>query len=75
MVRYLIEEAGADPTVLFSSPPCFTDIDDDDLADDEVIHWRVQAARYLIDECGIEESALRSIGFETKERDDFDRSE
>lgn len=72
MVTYLIEEAGADPTVLFSSPPCISEIDDEDWAKEELTSERVQAAWYLIDECNIEESALRSIGFETEEPNDFD---
>lgn len=57
MVKYLIEEAGADPAVLSLSPPRSPFIDD-------YRHTkRQEKAKYLIEGGHVQESVLLSIGF------------
>lgn len=55
MVKYLIEEAGADPAVLSLSPPQSVDS-----------YWRtewLEAAKYLFEGGHVQQSVLLSIGF------------
>ncbi|EHK47119.1 hypothetical protein TRIATDRAFT_317064 [Trichoderma atroviride IMI 206040] len=66
MVKYLIEEAGADPAVLSSSPPRSPNIDSYSPFD------RHEIARYLIDLGHVQESVLLAIGFP---REDLPRME
>ncbi|TFB02747.1 Ankyrin-3 [Trichoderma ghanense] len=57
MVKYLIEEAGADPAVLFSSPPRLPD------SPGVRRDTKINVARYLIEAGYVQESALLSIRF------------
>ncbi|KAM0447637.1 hypothetical protein ACHAO4_008775 [Trichoderma viride] len=62
IVKYLIEEAGADPAVLSSSPPSCLPWIDSEKTDD-----RRKMAKYLIEGGHVQESVLLGIGFSRKD--------
>lgn len=62
MVSWLIEEAGADPGILSSSPPSCLPWIDSEKTDD-----RRKMAKYLIEGGHVQESVLLGIGFSEKD--------
>lgn len=67
MVKYLIEEAGADPAILSSSPPRSPYIHSD------FANERPITAKYLIDGGHVQESVLLGIGFPRKDLPGMER--